>query len=96
MSERVKAAIRLIVALVPVANIILVQYGLSPLPFTEAEVNSGLSSVVAVAGILYAWWKNNNISPEAISLQPTLVELKRLNKEDKVGGEGDECDPLNK
>ena len=89
MSERVKAIIRLVVALVPVLNIILVQYGLSPLPFTEDQINAGLSAVVAVCGILYAWWKNNNITPEAISLQPTLKELKRLNKENKAGGEGD-------
>lgn len=96
MSERIKAVIRLIVALVPVVNIVLVQMGWSPLPFTESEINTGLSAIVAVAGIVYAWWKNNNMTPEAQSLQPTLVELKRLNKEDKIGGEGDECDPLDK
>ena len=89
MSERVKAVIRLLVALVPVVNIILVQYGKSPLPFTEDQINAGLSAVVAVCGILFAWWKNNNITPEAISLQPTLNELKRLNKIDEAGGEGD-------
>lgn len=89
MSERVKAIIRLLVALVPVVNIILVQYGLSPLPFTEDQINAGLSAVVAVCGILYAWWKNNNITSEAISLQPTLNELKRLNKIAESGGEGD-------
>ena len=87
MSERVKAFIRLVVAMVPVINLLLVQYGLSPLPFTEDEINTGLSAVVAVIGILYAWWKNNNITPEAISLQPTLKELKRLNKKGLVGGE---------
>lgn len=89
MSERIKAVIRLIVALVPVFNILLVQLGKSPLPFTEAEINAGLSAVVAVIGILYAWWKNNNITPEAQSLQPTLNELKRLNKVSESGGEGD-------
>ena len=42
MSERVKAIIRLIIALVPVFNIVLVQAGKSPLPFTQDEVNAGL------------------------------------------------------
>ena len=53
MSERVKAVIRLLVALVPVVNIILVQYGKSPLPFTEDQINAGLSAVVAVCGIIH-------------------------------------------
>ena len=87
MRERVKAIIRLLVALVPVVNILLVELGKSPLPFTESEINAGLSAVVAAIGILYAWWKNNNITEEAISLQPTLNELKRVNKDAKAGGE---------
>ena len=87
MSERVKAFIRLAVALVPVINLVLVQFGYSPLPFSQDEVNAGLSSVAAALAIAYAWWKNNNITPEAISLQPTLKELKRLNKKGLVGGE---------
>lgn len=88
MGERTKALIRLIVALVPVANIILVQIGKSPLPFTEDEINAGISGIIAVLGILYAWWKNNNMTQEAISLQPVLNELKATNK-DEAGGEGD-------
>ena len=88
MSERVKAVIRLIVALVPVVNIVLVQFNLSPLPFTQDEVNAGLSAIAAVAGILYAWWKNNNITKAAISMQPALNELKAVDK-NEAGGEGD-------
>lgn len=89
MGERVKAVIRLLVALVPVVNILLIQIGKSPLPFTADEINTGLSMVVAVGGIFYAWWKNNNITQEAQSLQPWLLELKKVNKQAKAGGEGD-------
>lgn len=88
MSERVKAIIRLIVALVPVFNIVLVQAGKSPLPFTQDEVNAGLSTVVAVLGIIWAWWKNNNMTKVAQSMQPALNELKAIDK-DEAGGEGD-------
>ena len=88
MSERVKAIIRLIVALVPVFNIVLVQAGKSPLPFTQDEVNAGLSTVVAVLGIIWAWWKNNNMTKAAQSMQPALNELKAVDK-DEAGGEGD-------
>lgn len=88
MNERTKAIIRLLVALVPVLNIVLVQFGKSPLPFSQEEVNAGLSAVVAVVGILWAWWKNNNMTKAAQSLQETLVELKKVDK-DEAGGEGD-------
>ena len=88
MRERVKAIIRLIVALVPVFNIVLVQAGKSPLPFTQEEVNTGLSTVVAVLGIVWAWWKNNNMTKAAQSMQPGLNELKAIDK-DEAGGEGD-------
>lgn len=88
MNERTKAIIRLLVALVPVLNIVLVQFGKSPLPFSQEEVNAGLSAVVAVVGILWAWWKNNNMTKAAQSLQETLVELKEVDK-DEAGGEGD-------
>lgn len=88
MRERVKAVIRLIVALVPVLNIVLVQAGKSPLPFSQDEVNAGLSAVVAVLGIFWAWWKNNNMTKAAQSMQPALNELKAVDK-DEAGGEGD-------
>lgn len=87
-NERIKALVRLMVALVPVANIILVQFDLSPLPFTQDEINAGLSSVVAVLGIIWAWWKNNNITKAAQSMQPLLEEIKEVDK-DEAGGEGD-------
>jgi len=88
MKQRTEAIARLVVALVPVANIILIQVGKSPLPFTQDEVNVGVSAVVSVLGICWAWWKNNNMTKAAQSLQETLVELKEVDR-DEAGGEGD-------
>ena len=87
MSEKTKAIIRLLVALVPVLNIVLTALGKSPLPFTQEEVNVGLSTIVSVAGILWAWWKNNNITIEARIAQNTLDQLKE--DRGKIGGESD-------
>ena len=83
MNERAKAVARLIVALVPVVNLVLIQFGKSPLPFTMDEVNVGLSAAIAVAGTLWAGWKNNNITRAA-----QLDELKEVD-ENEAGGEGD-------
>lgn len=87
MNEKTKAIIRLFVALVPVANIILTALGKSPLPFTQEEVNIGISSIVAVAGTLWAWWKNNNITIEAQTGQKVIDEMKA--GRGKSGGEND-------
>jgi SPP1 family holin len=87
MSEKTKAIIRLLVALVPVLNIVLTALGKSPLPFTQEEVNAGLSSVVAVLGLIWAWWKNNNITLEAQTGQKIIDKMKA--GRNKVGGEGD-------
>lgn len=87
MKQRTEAIARLVVALVPVANIILIQVGKSPLPFTQDEVNVGVSAVVSVLGICWAWWKNNNMTKAAQSLQETLDELKEVDR-DEAGGEG--------
>lgn len=87
MRSKVEAAARLIVALVPVLNIVLVQYGKSPLPFTEEEANVAVSAIVAALATIYAWWKNNNITIEAQTGQKVIDELKA--NRDKAGGEGD-------
>ena len=85
--SQIEGIVRLIVALVPVINIILVSFGKSPLPFTSDEVNAGLSAVVGVIGIFWAWWKNNNMTFEAQLAQKELDKLK--DDRNHIGGEGD-------
>ena len=85
MKQRVEAIVRLIVAILPMINIILVYFGKSPLPFSEDEVNVALSAAVEFLGILWAWWKNNNMTKEAQVAHNILNDFK-VNK-DKVGGE---------
>lgn len=91
MKSKVEAIIRLIVALVPVINIILVYFGKSPLPFSEDEINVALSAAVSFIGILWSWWKNNNITHEAQTAQAVLNDLKA--DKNKVGGESDIQEP---
>ena len=88
MKQRTEAVARLLVALVPVANIVLIEFGKNPLPFTQDQVSVGISSVVSVLGIFWAWWKNNNMTRAAQSVQETLDELKEIDR-DEAGGEGD-------
>lgn len=91
MKSRIKAIVALLVALVPAINIILVAFGKSPLPFSQDEVNIGLSAFVEFLGIVWAWWKNNNITIEAQTAQGILNKLKA--DKNKVGGESDIQEP---
>ena len=86
MKSRIEAIVRLLVALVPAVNIILVALNMSPLPFDSDELNIFLSGVVEFLGLIWAWWKNNNITFEAQLAQKKLEQYKR--DRDKVGGEG--------
>lgn len=91
MKSRIKAIAALLVALVPAINIILVMFGKSPLPFSQDEVNVGISAVIEVLGIFYAWYKNQNITNEAQTAQAILDKLKA--DKNKVGGESDIQEP---
>ena len=87
MKDRVTAIIRLLVAFLPAVNMILIYFGKSPLPFSEDEINMAFSAVVEVFGILWAWWKNNNMT-HAFQISQKIGEQIK-NDQNKVGGEGD-------
>lgn len=58
------------------ANQILSVAGMSPLPIDSATfepwVTTGLTTVAAV----WAWWKNNSFTPEAIRADELMKEMK--------------------
>ena len=78
-SERIKAIITLVVVFI--ANILNL-YGFQA--DADAMVQAALMIFAAVTTV-YAWWKNNNITKEAVAAQGFLDNLKEENK-----AEGDE------
>ena len=75
-TERVKAIITIVVtAAVNIANV----YGYAV--DADAWVNVALS-IVSAASILYAWWKNQNVTEAAQEAQKYLDELKAAKKEE--------------
>lgn len=77
MNERIKAFMRILVTAVAMINAILVAKGISPIPFDETAVTQFVSDAVAGAATFWVWWKNNNITKEAMSAQLHLNELKK-------------------
>lgn len=72
--ERVKAVLTIVItAAVNIANI----YGYA----VDAEpVVTAVTTVLSAVSIAYAWWKNQNITDEAIAAQAVLDKLKAERK----------------
>ena len=59
--------VRTVVLAVALVNQGLTISGRNPLPFTNEEVGQGVSMVLTVGASLWAWWKNNSFTQEAIA-----------------------------
>lgn len=81
MSKKIptQTIIRAIMLLVTLVNTILTIFGKNPLPFAEDELYAWLTAAATVAATLWAWWKNNSFTPEAIQADKYLAELKANN-----------------
>lgn len=71
--ERAKAIVTLvIVAAINIANVC--GYALDAGPLVNA-----VTSIISAISILYAWWKNQNVTVEAAQAQVLLDSLKIMN-----------------
>lgn len=58
------------------ANQILSVAGLSPLPIDSATLEPWVTTGLTTAAAVWAWWKNNSFTPEAIRADELLKEMK--------------------
>lgn len=58
------------------ANQIFSVAGLSPLPIDSATLEPWVTTGLTTAAALWAWWKNNSFTPEAIRADELLKEMK--------------------
>ena len=67
---------RTAVLAVSLLNVLLNAFGKNPLPFSDDEVYTTVSTVVAVVASLAAWWKNNSFTAAAIEGDKRMNSLK--------------------
>ena len=72
--------IRTIVLIVALVNQALTLSGKNPLPFEDDEIVNVLSYVFTAAASLWAWWKNNSFTQNAIKADEVLAQLNAENK----------------
>lgn len=75
--------IRTIITFVAMLNSILTMMGKNPIPYSSDQLYLGLSSVATVVTTLWAWWKNNSFTTNAIEADSYLAKLKESTKEEK-------------
>lgn len=72
----VETIVRTVVLFITLVNSVLTMLGKNPLPFAEDELYTTLTAAATIAATLWAWWKNNSFTPEAIKADEYLSELK--------------------
>ncbi len=77
------AFVRLIVMAIAMLNQTLTMFGWNPLPYSDEQIYEGVSAVFAIASTLWAYWKNNNITPEARKADDHMRNMKDRKKSTK-------------
>ncbi len=80
-TSRAQAITRLIITAVLFVNAILTAMGKNPIPLNETAVGEVVSLIASGVAILWSWWKNANITSEAIYWQKRKVEARKLEKD---------------
>lgn len=71
---------RTIVLFIALANQVLAIAGKEVFPVTEDQVYQGVTLIVTIGASVWAWWKNNSFTKNAIEADNVLSQLKSANK----------------
>lgn len=62
-----ETVVRTVILVIALVNQILTAAGKNPLPFSDDEIYTGLTAVLTVGAAVWAWWKNNSFTKNAIA-----------------------------
>lgn len=72
---KVATLTRTAVLILALANQILSATGHSPIPVDDAQLEQLISTGITVGAAIWAWWKNNSFTKEAIAADNYLESL---------------------
>ena len=73
---KIDTIVRTIVLILALVNQGLAIGGKEKLPFTEDEIYQAVSFVATLIASMWAWWKNNSFTKNAIEADHVLEKLK--------------------
>lgn len=68
--------VRTIVLIIALVNQALAIAGKEAFPVTEDQVYQGVTLIVTIGASVWAWWKNNSFTKNAIEADKVLDQLK--------------------
>lgn len=81
MKVKIDTIIRTVVLVLALANQILTATGHSVIPISDEQVSEIITLAVTIGASVWAWWKNNSFTKEAIYADETMREMKGANKQ---------------
>ena len=71
--------IRTVLLILALVNQILTVMGITPLPIEDEQITQLLSLALTIGTSVWAWWKNNSFTVEAVKADEYLKSLKNKN-----------------
>lgn len=76
MKIKTDTIVRTVILIVALVNQALTVAGKSLIPVTDEQITEFISLAVTIVASLWAWWKNNSFTKNAIEADKVLAELK--------------------
>lgn len=73
--------IRTVVLVVALVNQVLTATGKNPLPFSDDVIYEAVTLAITIGASVWAWWKNNSFTANAIEADRYLKDLKTEDRE---------------
>lgn len=76
MNVKTGTIVRTVILIVALANQVLTMLGYNTLPISDEQISELITLGLTVGASLWAWWKNNSFTKEAIEADAVLARLK--------------------
>lgn len=76
LKEKILAFAPLLISAVTLLNTFLSLKGLPCLTIADTDITTTVSAIASIVAVVWTWWTNNNVTPDAQVSQKVLDELK--------------------